>query len=210
LDWEKEKEKYQAELCKILTRINALRFGTFTLTGGKLSPYYVDLRIIPSFPGAFARIQDMYQELAKQDVTVSEFKRVAGIPTAGIPFASVLAFSLHKPFVYIRKGIKSYGRERRVEGILHPGDTVLLVDDLITSGKNLLSAAKALRSEGGIIKDALVLIDREEGGKEALARDGIHLHCLINMTDVARTLFRMEIITNEQMMDILAQVQESK
>ncbi len=208
--WQIEKEKYKTEICEILTRINALRFGTFTLTGGKLSPYYIDLRIIPSFPGAFKRIQKFYQELALKDVNETKFKRIAGIPTAGIPFASVLAFSLHKPFIYIRKDIKSHGRERRVEGILHPGDSVLLIDDLITSGKNLLSAAKAIRSEGGIVDDALILIDREEGGKEALAREGIHLHYLTNITDVSEILFRMEIITKEQRMDILKQVKDSK
>jgi orotate phosphoribosyltransferase len=206
LVWHIQKENYKAEICKILTRINALRFGTFTLTGGKLSPYYIDLRVIPSFPGAFERIQKFYQELSINDVNENKFKRIAGIPTAGIPFASVLAFLLHKPFIYIRKGAKSYGRERRVEGILHPGDSVLLVDDLITSGKNLLSAAKAIRSEGGIVTDALILIDREEGGREALLRDGIHLHHLISITDVAQTLFRMEIITKNQMLAILGQV----
>ncbi len=210
LVWQIEKEKYKAEMCEILIRINALRFGTFTLTSGKLSPYYVDLRVIPSFPGAFERIQKFYHELALKDVKKTKFKRIAGIPTAGIPFASVLAFLLHKPFIYIRKDTKSHGRERRVEGILHPGDSILLIDDLITSGKNLLSAAEAIRSEGGIVDDALILIDREEGGREALARAGIHLHYLINITDVARTLFKMEIITKEQMMDILKQVKESK
>ena len=208
--WQIEKEKYKAEICEILTRINALRFGTFTLTGGKFSPYYVDLRVIPSFPGAFERIQKFYQELALNDVNESKFKRIAGIPTAGIPFASVLAFLLHKPFIYIRKNVQSHGRERRVEGILHPGDSVLLIDDLITSGKSLLTAAKVIRSEGGIVDDALILIDREEGGKEALAKDGIHLHYLTSITDIAKTLFRMEIITKEQMMDILNQVKESK
>ncbi len=208
--WQIEKEKYKAEICEILTRINALRFGTFTLTGGKFSPYYVDLRVIPSFPGAFERIQKFYQELALNDVNESKFKRIAGIPTAGIPFASVLAFLLHKPFIYIRKNVQSPGRERRVEGILHPGDSVLLIDDLITSGKSLLTAAKVIRSEGGIVEDALILIDREEGGREALARDGIHLHYLISITDVAKTLLRMEIITKEQMMDIQNQVKESK
>ena len=210
LVWHIEKEKYKAEICEILTRINALRFGTFILTGGKLSTYYVDLRVIPSFPGAFERIQKFYQELALKDVNETKFKRIAGIPTAGIPFASVLAFLLHKPFIYVRKGIKTYGRERRVEGILHPGDSVLLIDDLITSGKNLLSAAKAIRSEGGIVDDALILIDREEGGRDALAREGINLHYLINITDVAKNLFKMEIIAKEQMMDILKQVKESK
>jgi len=203
-----EKEKFKREICEILTRIGALRFGTFTLTGGRLSPYYVDLRIVPSFPGAFERIEKFYKEMAEKDVKLNNFKRIAGIPTAGIPFASVLAFSLYKPFLYIRKGRKSHGRERNVEGILHPGDHVLLVDDLITTGGSLISAAEAIRSEGGIVEDALILIDREEGGREVLARHGIRLHYLTSMTDVAKTLYNIETITKEQLMDILKQIKK--
>ena len=209
MEWRLEKEKFKAELCEILTRINALRFGTFTLSGGKLSPYYVDLRVVPSFPGAFERIQKLYQELAKKEVKVTSFKRIAGIPTAGIPFASVLAYLLRKPFLYIRKDVKAHGRERKVEGILHPGDSVLLVDDLITSGNSLLTAAKAIRSEGGIVEDALILIDRGEGGRETLAKNGIHLHYLTNIIDVADILFRMEILTKDQMTEILRQVKKT-
>ena len=209
LEWRLEKEKYKAELCEILTRINALRFGTFTLSGGKLSPYYVDLRIVPSFPGAFERIQKLYQELAEKEVKVTSFKRIAGIPTAGIPFASVLAYLLRKPFLYIRKDVKAHGRERKVEGILHPGDSVLLVDDLITSGNSLLTAAKAIRSEGGTVEDALILIDRGEGGRETLAKNGIRLHYLTTIIDVADILFRMEILTKDQMTEILRQVKKT-
>jgi orotate phosphoribosyltransferase len=208
LDWLGEKEKFKDELCEILTRIGALRFGVFNLTGGRLSPYYIDLRIVPSFPGAFERIENFYMEMAEKDVKLNSFKRVAGIPMAGIPFASVLAFSLRKPLLYVRKGAKSHGRERRVEGILHPGDAVLLIDDLITTGGSLLSAAEAVRSEGGIVEDALILIDREEGGREALAMRGIRLHYLTSIADAAETLFKMEAITKEQLTAILKQIKK--
>lgn len=208
MSWQREKEKYKNEICEILTRIGALKFGTFTLTGGRLSPYYIDLRIVPSFPGAFERIEKIYKEMAENDVKLNNFERIAGIPTAGIPIASVLAFSLHKPFIYIRKEVKSHGRERRIEGILHPGDRVLLVDDLITTGESFLSAAKTIRSEGGIVKDALILINREEGGGKALAGQGINLHHLTSIVDAAETLFRMQAITEEQLMDILKQTKK--
>ena len=208
MSWQREKEKLKNEICEILTRIGALKFGTFTLTGGRLSPYYIDLRIGPSFPGAFERIEKIYKEMAENDVKLNNCERIAGIPTAGIPIASVLAFSLHKPFIYIRKEVKSHGRERRIEGILHPGDRVLLVDDLITTGESFLSAAKTIRSEGGIVKDALILINREEGGGKALARQGINLHHLTSIVDAAETLFNMQAITEEQLMDILKQTKK--
>lgn len=208
LSWRKEKQRLKLEICKILTRIGALKFGTFSLTSGRLSPYYVDLRIVPSFPGAFQRVEKIYVEMAKNDVGLENFARVAGIPTAGLPFASVLAFSLSKPFLYARKETKTHGRERRVEGMLQPGDRVLLVDDLITTGRSLLAATDTIQSEGGIAKDALVLVDREEGGKEALAELGVKLHCLITMTEAARILHDMGTITEEQLRDIIRQVKK--
>lgn len=203
--WEMEKKGYKVEICKILTRIGLLQFGTFTLVSGVLSPYYIDLRMVPSFPRAFKRIEKIYLDIAENEVKTTNFNRIAGIPTAGIPFASVLAFSLQKPLLYVRSGPKNHGRERMVEGVLLPGDVVLLVDDLITTGDSLLAAAANIRSEGGIVKDALVLIDREEGGIDALAKQKIRLHSLISISDVAEILFKKEVITEEQKNSIIRQ-----
>ena len=201
-------EKIISEMCKILARTGALKFGTFSLSGGRLSPYYIDLRIIPSFPEVFRRVTNFYVDIVLNDIGPDRITRIAGIPTAGISLASVLAYSLKKPFLYVRKEEKTYGRERRVEGILNPGDRVLLVDDLITTGGNLISAAKAILSEGGIVEDALVLIDREEGGKKSLEENGMNLHYLLKISEVANILYRIEIITKQQMNDILKQVKK--
>lgn len=206
--WAVEKTKLKDEICTLLTRIGALRFGTFTLTGGRLSPYYVDLRIVPSFPEAFKTIENVFQNLAENEIGLNKFDRIAGIPTAGIPFASVLAHLLHKPFLYVRKEVKTHGRERRVEGILYPGDKVLLVDDLVTSGGSLLNAADAIVAEGGTVEDALVLIDREEGGREALLDRKISLSCLLKMSEVAQVLYEKEVITKDQMTSILKQIRK--
>lgn len=208
MNWQNEKEKYKVEFCKILTRIGVLKFGTFTLTGGKLSPYYIDLRIVPSIPEVFHRVGTIFLEMAKNDVGLDNFFRISGIPTAGIPFASVLAYSLSKPFVYVRQETRTHGRERKVEGILHPGDQVLLVDDLVTTGRSLLDAANTIRSEGGIVQNALVLINRGEGGKTTLASSGIHLHHLLNMNEIAEYLFKIGTITQEQHRDIIKQIKK--
>ena len=209
LGWETEKERLKAELCTLLTRIGALKFGTFTLSGGKLSTYYVDMRIVPSFPEAFKTVEEVYQNLADNDIGLDNFNRIAGIPTAGIPFASVLAYLLHKPFLYVRHEAKSHGRERRVEGILHPGDKVLVVDDLITSGGSLLNAVDAIVCEGGIVENALVLIDREEGGKEALKSKKIRLSSLATMSEVAQVLYSKEVITKHELSSILGQIKKT-
>lgn len=201
-------ENEKAELSRILHRIGALRFGTFKLTSGRISPYYIDLRIVPSFPDVFQRICDIYVRLVEAELGTSSFERVAGIPTAGIPFASLTAYRLKKPFLYIRQKAKLHGRERRVEGLLMPGDRVLLVDDLITTGLSLRKAAQAIRAEGGVVTDALVLMDREEGGKERLKKDNINLHFLLTAREAANKLYELGAIEDDQLKTILKQARK--
>ena len=198
----------ELEICKILNKIGALQFGAFKLTSGKISPYYIDLRIVPSFPDAFQKITNSYVGFIKDEVGVKGFERVAGIPVAGIPFTSLIACNLKKPFLYIRKGVRLHGRQRRIEGILCPGDRVLLVDDLITSGLSLRKAAKAITAEGGIVTDAVVLLDRQEGGKANLAKDGIRLHALLGITEIANNLCETGAIDESQLKTILKQVRK--
>ena len=142
-------EEEKTELSQILNRIGAIKFGTFKLTSGRISPYYIDLRIVPSFPDAFQRVCDLYIKLLEKELGAENFERIAGIPTAGMPFAAVIAYHLKKPFVYIRPKMKFHGRERRIEGIIMPGNRILLVDDLVTTGLSLRKAAENIRAEGG-------------------------------------------------------------
>ena len=202
---EKEEEAMKVELCRILHKIGALKFGAFKLTSGKVSPYYVDLRIVPSFPDAFQRICNLYARLIESDIGTDNVDRIAGIPTAGIPFAALTAYNLKKPFLYIRPTERVHGRERHVEGILLPGNRVLLMDDLLTTGGSLRRAAKAIRTEGGIVKDVVVLLDREEGGKEALAEDDVSLHYLLTTSEAAQKLYEMGTLTEDQLEIILKQ-----
>ena len=201
-----EREELVRETCKLLARIGAVRFGIFKLTSGKTSPYYIDLRLVPSFPDAFRFICDVYASMIKAELGLEAFDRVAGVPTAGIPFAAVVAFRLEKPFLYVRREVKLHGRERRVEGILTPGDRVVLVDDLITTGRTLASAAKAIRAEGGEVEHAFVLIDREEGGRDTLAEVGVRLHAFMTVREMAKTMLDMEVIDEEQYELILSQI----
>jgi len=203
-----EREKMKTDLCRILTKIGALKFGAFKLAGGKISPYYIDLRIVPSFPEAYQKVSDFYINLIKQDVGTDSFERVAGVPTAGMAFASVIAYHLKKPFLYSRQQTKAHGRGRRVEGIIMPGDRILLADDLVTSGQSLRKAASAIRAEGGVINDAVVLVDREEGGNENLAKDNINLHYLLKVSEAANKLYEIGTITEEEYKMITKQVKK--
>jgi len=206
----KKLENTKLKLCRILSKIGAIKFGTFKLTSGKLSPYYIDLRVVPSFPDAFKEICDIYIQLIEKELGTDTFDRVAGITTAGIPFASVVAYKLGKPFLYVRKGIKRHGRERRVEGVITPGDKIIIVDDLITTGRTLKNAARAIRAEGGIVEDAVVLIDREEGGFEVLVKDGIKLHYFLKVSEVAKKLHEIGVLSDEELETILSQIEKTQ
>ncbi len=198
----------KVELCRVLSRIGALQFGAFKLTSGKISPYYVDLRIIPSFPDAFQKVCNLYVGFVKKEIGESSFDRIVGIPVAGIPFAALIAYSFKKPFLYIRKGVRLHGRQKRIEGILAPGDRVLLLDDLITTGLSLRKAAKAITAEGGVVAEAAVLIDRQEGGREKLQKQGIKLHALLDINEIANTLCELGTIDEQQKKVILKQIKK--
>ncbi len=102
---EKTSQDKKDKMANILFKLDAVKFGVFKLTSGKASPYYIDLRVVPSFPDAFRQICDFYGESITREVGLKNFDRIAGIPLAGIPFASQIAYNLKKPFLYVRKGI---------------------------------------------------------------------------------------------------------
>ena len=185
----------EEELAKILLHTGSLKFGLFTLSGGKLSQYYLDMRVIPSFPGAFQSAAKLLTENARR---IEGVDKVGGIPTGGLVWASVLAYNLTSPLVYARKEIKHHGRERMVEGVLTPGERVLVIDDVVTSGKSILNAATSLRAEGGVVENVLVLLDREEGGEERLRKEGLKLHSVAKISAIARRLFDIQAINKSQ------------
>lgn len=201
-------ESKKREMAKVLNKIGALQFGIFKLTSGKISPYYVDLRIIPSFPDIFQDVCHSCAQVITSEVGTENFDRIAGIPIAGIPFASQIAFALKKPFLYSRQATKQHGRERRVEGILVSGDRVLIVDDLVTTGLTIQKAAEAVRAEGGVVTDAVAFLDREEGGKEKLAKDGVKLHVLLKISEIANVLYEMGAIDEENLKIIKKQIKK--
>lgn len=196
------------KMANVLFKIDAIKFGVFKLSSGKASPYYVDLRVLPSFPDAFREICDFYAEFIDSQIGAKNFDRIAGVPLTGIIFASQVAFNLKKPFLYVRKGVRLQGRERRVEGILFSGDRVLLVDDLAGTGLTLKKATEAVRAEGGVVTDAVVFLDREEGAKGQLEQKGIKLHSMLKISDVAKELSESGVLDQESLKTILKQVKK--
>jgi orotate phosphoribosyltransferase len=193
------------EFCNILLRTGSLKFGTFKLTSGLLSPYYVDLRLIPSYPEAFQQTINMYRSVIEPDL-VKRVQRLAGVPTAGIAYAAVIALNLTKPLLYVRKEQKEHGREKRIEGLLQPGDKVLILDDVATTGKSLIEAAEAIRAEGGIVDDAVVLLDRQQSAGANLQKKRIKLHTFTTIRRIADKLLNLGTIDERQHKEILGQI----
>ena len=190
-----------SKLSEGLFKVGALKFGDFVLSSGKRSPYYLDLRILPSFPRFFDEVTDAYIQVIRKEV--DEFDKIGGVLTAGVPIATLVSFKMKIPMVYVRSKEKGYGRKRRVEGIIEKGDTILMIDDLITTGGNLIEAANSIREEGAVVSDAVVLIDREQGGVENLKKNGITLHYLMKVSQMMDSLKEKGLISNGEYEEVM-------
>ena len=203
--WSERKRLLAEEAVKILFKRGAILFGDFTLTSGIKSPYYIDLRVIPSYPEDFDRICSIYAEVVKNEI--DNIDKIAGVPTAGIPFATLVAYKLGKPLIYVRKEVeRGHGRGKLVEGVLHKGERVVLIDDVATTGGSLILTANSVLSAGGEVAGAVVLIDREQGASEALERAGLKLHCLVKISDAAKILLRNGMIDEKMYEDLMKMV----
>ena len=192
------------ELCNILIRTGSLEFGTFKLASGLLSSYYVNLRLVPSNPEAFQRTVAMYVSMFESNL-VKRTLRLAAIPT-GVAFAAGVALSLAKPLIYMGKGRKEHGRARRIEGLLQPGDRVVVIDDVATTGRSIFEAAEVIRAEGGVVEDAVVLLDRQQGAERYLKRNGMRLHAFATMKRIANKLLSLGAIDEKQRDEIVRQI----
>lgn len=197
LIWTERRQDLLREIGKILVKTKALSFGTFPLASGKVSSYYVDLRMTPSIPGAFKLIVQAYVETIHNVLNSGRFETIAAIPTAGLTYGSVIAYQLSKPLVYVRGEGPRPTRSRGVEGILKHGSKVLVIDDLSMTGSSILKAAQSIRGEGGVVSDALVLIDRVEGARKLLQIAQIRLRSFTTILELANLLKRMDVINHD-------------
>ncbi len=181
------------ELAIKLFRSNCVLFGKFKLTSGLISPYYIDLRKVPSYPNLFKEVIKAYVE----HVSKLDPETIAGIATAGLPIASVVAYELNLPLVYVRKEAREHGTGRVVEGVVKEGSKTVVIDDVATTGGSIVTAANELRRLGADVKYAVVLIDREQGAKEELRKLGIELRSVMRVTELIEAL-RNEGLINER------------
>lgn len=187
-------------------KTGATKFGLFKLSSGKVSPYYIDLKLVLGDPKGLGTAIEICENILRSQIGIPSFDRIAGVPTSGLPYAAILSYKMAKPFLYVRIEPKLRGAERRVEGQLFPGERVVVIDDLVTTGKNALKAADGIRAEGGQVEHVAVLIDRQEGAESALASAGVKLHAFTTISKIARRLLQAGVIEDDQYKAILAQV----
>jgi uridine monophosphate synthetase len=163
-----------------LLSAGCVKFGEFTLKSGLKSPIYIDLRQIISYPKLLEQVGAAYLPLLEE----LEFQRLAGLPYAAIPIATAISLQGGYSMIYTRKEVKDYGTKAGIEGEYHAGETVVVIDDLATTGGSKFEAIEKLTGAGLVVKDVVVLIDRQSGAKEALAQAGFHLHAVLTITEL--------------------------
>jgi uridine monophosphate synthetase len=160
-----------------LLSAGCIKFGEFTLKSGLKSPVYIDLRQIISHPKLLADIAQAYLPL----LSTLQFSRIAGLPYAAIPIATAISLAGNYPMIYPRKEVKTYGTKAEIEGEYHAGETVLVIDDLATTGGSKFEAIEKLTGVGLVVKDIVVLVDRQSGAKESLEQAGYSMHAVLTI-----------------------------
>ncbi len=163
-----------------LLNAGCIKFGLFTLKSGLQSPIYIDLRQIISYPKLLEQIGAAYLPLLKD----LKFDRIAGLPYAAIPIATAISLQGNYPMIYPRKEVKTYGTKAEIEGEYHAGETVVVIDDLATTGGSKFEAIEKLTGAGLVVKDVVVLVDRQSGAKESLEGADFHLHTVLTITQL--------------------------
>ncbi|HOX16910.1 MAG TPA: orotate phosphoribosyltransferase, partial [Spirochaetales bacterium] len=163
-----------------LIRAGCFKLGSFRLKSGATSPFYVDLRRVVSEPGLFADVSRAYAGLARG----LRWDRVAGIPAAALPLAAGACLELQAPMVWPRMPAKDHGTGVKVEGEFRPGERVLLLDDLVTTGLSKIEAVEILRSEGLVVEELAVLLERGSTGRRELAAAGIRVSAFLSIGEL--------------------------
>ncbi len=169
-----------ATLADGLLEAGCIKFGSFTLKSGLQSPIYIDLRQIITYPKLLEQVGQAYLPILKN----LQFSRIAGLPYAAIPIATAISLAGDYPMIYPRKEVKTYGTKAEIEGQYQAGETVVVIDDLATTGGSKFEAIEKLTGVGLVVYDVVVLVDRQSGAKESLEQAGYSMHAVLTISQL--------------------------
>lgn len=184
----------QLDLILQLYDVGCILFGEFVQASGAVFPYYIDLRKIISNPQLFHQVLTAYSAILE----TLTFDRIAGIPYGSLPTATGLSLRLNHPMIFPRKEVKAHGTRRLIEGNFVPGETVVVVDDILISGKSAMEGAAKLQSAGLTVNDIVVFLDHEQGVKDRLRAQGYRGHSVLTISEVTETLYQAGRIDETQ------------
>ena len=208
--WGEEKKFLMKQIGLMLIKNESIKFGDYTLASGKKSPYYIDLRQTISSPITMDWISNSLVRIIMNEIGKKKIDKIMGVPTAGVPFATLVSQKLALPLIYYRKDRKKHGVRKKIEGTLEKNDRVLIADDLVTTGESVRDSAQAVREQGGIASDLVALLDREQGGAERLRRANIEPHILFKVSDALAWLNKVGLLSNENFAKINEYINREK
>lgn len=198
--------EFVKEFATFLHQNGIIKFGDFTLASGKKSSYYVDLRLVPSYPHEFRMMIKYLQNKISEEMGLESFDSIVSVPTGGLVIASALAIETVKPLIYVRSKPKDYGTSKSVEGKIHDGMKVLMIDDVATTGGSVVNAIKSLKEAKVKVTDAYVIIDRMEGAEEALKEQGVRMHSILNIIQITQALYEQSLVDDSVLRKIKNQI----
>ena len=177
--------EFVKEFATFLHEKNIIKFGDFTLASGKKSQYYIDLRLVASYPHEFRKMVKHLQNKISDEIGFDNFHSLVSVPTGGLVVASSLATEIVKPLIYVRNKPKEHGTSQSIEGVICQDMKLLMIDDVATTGDSIVNSIKILKKSGLKITDAFVIIDRSEGDAiTALKNEGVKLHSLVDINQI--------------------------
>jgi len=201
--------EFVKEFAIFLHKNDIIKFGDFTLTSGKNSSYYIDLRLVPSYPHQFRKMIKNLQNLIIEKTGLDNFDSLVSVPTGGLVIGSALAIETVKPLIYVRDKPKDYGTTKSIEGKIYSGMKVVLIDDVITTGNSVINAIKQLKDAGLSISDVYVIINRLEGANNTLELEKVNLYQLTDVLEITTILFQEKLVSKEILDKINNQISQN-
>lgn len=167
-------------LLEALINIDVIKRGEFTLRSGEISPIYIDCRSIISYPPLLRAVAQALWDKVKHLMP----SLLCGVPYTALPMATAISLEQNLPMLMCRKETKGYGTKKQVEGVFKACQNCLIVEDVVTTGGSVLQIAELLKKQGLQVNDIVVLVDRQQGGKEALLKAGYQLHSVYTLDEI--------------------------